>query len=260
MHFLKKSLSQNFLIDKNIREKIINLIKIKKTDIIIEIGAGSGSISKDISNLAKKSHLIEIDTNLIQSLKKNINEKKSLIHNDDILKFNIKDVIKKYKKIRIIGNLPYKISTKIVMSLTKFAKNIKDIHIIIQKEMAEKIMLKCNNKKYGKISVIMQHYFEIKKILDIKANSFFPVPKVSSSLVVLKPKKIIHSSEDAILFKKMLNKSFNNRRKKILKSIKDLPTQDLQKEINKRPNNMSLDEFEKLHKKINSHTEDYKKI
>lgn len=260
MTTFKKNLSQNFLIDKNIKEKLINQINIKKNDIIIEIGAGEGSISSDISTLSKASHFIEIDKTFIHSLEKNTNTTKSNIHNDDILKFNLKDIIKKYKKIRIVGNLPYKIATKILLTLINFKQNIIDMHFIIQKEIAEKITIKCENKKYGKLSIMLQHNFEIAKIFDIKPHSFYPVPKVMSSLILIKPKKYIENLNNKILFNDILTKAFNNRRKKIYKSIKEIKNLNIKIDLNKRPNNMSINEFIEIYKTItNQKTEDYNK-
>lgn len=253
---LKKRLSQNFLIDENIIKNILNHLNIKHEDIILEIGAGDGSLSKFISKLSKECHLIEIDKIFINKLKDITKINNTYIYNDDILKFNMKDFIKKYKKIRIIGNLPYKISTKIMLNLITFKKNIKDMHFVVQKEIAEKIILEHNNKKYGKLSIILQNFFHIKKIFDIKSSSFYPKPKVTSSFISLTPKKENLDIKDLNIFKNFLTNTFNNRRKKIFHSMKDLD-ENFNINRNSRPENFSIKEFIEMYKKLNKKTEDY---
>ncbi|HIH2762756.1 MAG TPA: 16S rRNA (adenine(1518)-N(6)/adenine(1519)-N(6))-dimethyltransferase RsmA [Candidatus Azoamicus sp.] len=248
MNIFKKNLGQNFLIDKNIKNKILNSINIKNTDIIIEIGAGEGSISSDISSLSKKSYFIELDGNFIKKLENSVDKCKSSIHNDDILKFNIKDIIKKHKNIRIIGNLPYKISTKIIIMLTEFQKNIKDLHFLVQKEMAERIISKKNNQ--NKISIKMQYFFEIEKLYDVKPNSFYPIPKITSSFIKLKPKQKKNEITDFNLFNKILTNAFNNQRKKIKKSIKEIKNENIIINNDLRPQNLSIEEFLKIYNHI----------
>lgn len=240
----KKSLSQNFLIDENIKNKIIKEINIKKTDILLEIGAGNGSLSEKISLLSKKTYLIEIDTDLIPELKCKLNKNNNTnIYNDDILKFNMKDLAKKYKQIRIIGNLPYKISTKLLLNLINFDKKIKDIHIIIQKDMAERISTEQNSKDYNRLSIITQYHFNIKKIFDIKATSFKPIPKIISSFIKLTPKKNKKFLLNYNIFKNIIKTAFNNRRKKLSKSIENLDKFKKYINTNNRADNTSVNEY-----------------
>ena len=238
----KKFLSQNFLIDQNIKKKIIDSININKNDIILEIGAGNGAISKDLSILAKQTILIEIDTSLIPHLKnklKHINNKE--IYNDDILKFNTKDIIKKYKMLRIIGNIPYKISTKIILNFIKFKKNIKDMHLVIQKEISNRLIK--NNKFYSSSSVIIKYHFNIINIFDIKPNSFKPIPKIKSSFIKLIPKKNDIKLLNYEIFKNIIKSSFNKKRKKIYKSIKNIKQFKKYINIYKRAENTTLNEY-----------------
>lgn len=255
MKIFKKYLGQNFLIDQNIKNKILNSINIKKDDVIIEIGAGEGSISSEISLLSKKSYFIELDKNFLKELEQTINKNKSSIHNDDILKFNIKDIVKKHKKIRIIGNLPYKISTKIILMLTDFKKNIKDIHFIVQKEIAEKITFKKDNQ--NKLAIKIQFFFEIEKMYDVKPNSFYPIPKITSSFIKLTPKKYTNEIKDIDLFNNILTQAFNNQRKKIKKSIKEIKDENIIKNTELRPKQLSIKEFLNIYKHIKK-IEEYK--
>lgn len=248
MKIFKKYLGQNFLIDQNIKNKILKSINIEKDDVVIEIGAGEGSISSEISFLSKKSYFIEVDKKFIKELEKTINKNKSSIHNDDILKFNIKDIVKKHKKIRIIGNLPYKISTKIILMLMDFKKNIKDIHFIVQKEIAEKIIFKKNDQ--NKLAIKIQFFFEIEKMYDIKPNSFYPIPKITSSFIKLTPKKCTNEIKDINLFNNILTQAFNNQRKKIKKSIKEIKDENVIKNTELRPKQLSIKEFLNIYKHI----------
>jgi len=238
----KKSLSQNFLIDQNIQNKIINEIKINKDDILIELGAGDGAISKSLSTFAKKTILIEIDKNLIPKLQQNIYNDNTKIYNDDILKFDFKNIFKKYKKIRIYGNIPYKISSKLILLLTELKKNIKDIHLVIQKEMSDKLEKKQTSNT---ISILTEYHFKTIKIFDIKSNSFKPKPKIKSSFIKLIPTNNRHLIKYDT-FKDLIKNSFKKKRKKISKSIKHI--KNFQKYINveKRAENINLKEFIRL--------------
>ncbi len=222
MFKFKKKLSQVFLVDENIKKKIIKSINIQYNDIILEFGAGDGSISKYLSYLPNQIFFIELDTTLIPKLKKKIqHDNKKKIYNDDILKFNLKDIIKKYKKIRIMGNIPYKISTKLILNLIKFKKNIIDIHFVIQKEICEKLIF-TQNKKQNYTSIITQYNYNIEKLFNIKANSFKPIPKIQSSFVKLTP---IYKNKKPLnynIFTNIIKTAFNKRRKYLFKSIKHI--------------------------------------
>lgn len=240
----KKKLSQNFLVDDNIKKKMLKYINISKKDIILEIGSGEGSISKDIYTLAKIFFFVEIDKDLIANLKKNINFCNNVkIYNEDILKFNLKDITKKYKNIRIIGNIPYKITSKILNFIEIFSENIKDVHLIIQKEMAEKIS---NNKQQSSIALILNYKFKITKIFDIKPTSFKPIPKVTSSLIKLEPmsneKHLINYS----MLKNIIKLSFENKRKKIKKTITHIEKFSKYINIEKRPEDLTINNFIRL--------------
>ncbi len=241
---MNKNLSQNFLIDDNIKKNMLNHINISKKDIIVEIGSGKGSISKDICKLAKTSFFIEIDTTLINNLKDNITLSDSVkIYNDDILKFNLKDITKKYKNIRIIGNIPYKITSKILNFIELFSDNIKDAHLIIQKEMAEKIS---NDKQDSGIALMLNYKFKITKIFDIKPHSFKPCPKVTSSLIKLEPKLNETYLINHTILKKIIKSSFEHRRKKIRKTITGIEKYKKYINIEDRPENVSLNTFIRL--------------
>ena len=184
----KKKLGQNFLIDENIIKKIINCTPITHETEIFEIGAGSGNLTKFFfEKNPKKIFLIEKDKSLYEILKKEFGNK-AQIFNEDILKFSNNSHFS--KNTIIFGNLPYNISPQI---LTKFIFNsekfkFKMLIFMFQKELADRIIAKVNSSKYGRISILSNWKFNINKVFDISANSFFPRPKVNSTLLIFTPK------------------------------------------------------------------------
>ena len=183
----KKSLGQNFLIDQNIIKKIIKIENIYDNSIILEIGAGYGSLTKKIEEAKpKKIFAIEKDTNLAQDLEDNLKNFKNIkIINDDI--FNIIKNKKLGDNIIVFGNLPYNISTKILAELVlikSWPPWYKSLIFMFQKEVADRIIADSNSKNYGRLSIISSWKMDIEKIIDIDPSSFFPSPKIKSSLFV----------------------------------------------------------------------------
>ena len=184
----KKSLGQNFLIDKNIINKIIHAAGIVSSDVVLEIGPGTGNLTKFIvSQKPKKIYLIEKDENLANTLEKQYLNKISIIKKD-ILKIPYE--FYSGKKFLILGNLPYNISTKILSQwcLNK-SLNVSKMILMFQKEVAERILANVNSKNYSRITILSKWKFNIKKITDVKPNSFFPKPKVHSTVLEFASKR-----------------------------------------------------------------------
>ncbi|BFI91205.1 hypothetical protein SSAmo_1960 [Enterobacterales bacterium endosymbiont of Anomoneura mori] len=214
----KKELGQNFLNNLYIIKKIIKIIKLKKNDILLEIGSGFGIITKLIILHLKKINLVEIDLNLIKFLKKYLQfkKKKILIYKKNILKINLIKIVKKEKKlIKLFGNIPYNISTNLIFYIIKYIYYIKKIYIILQKEFFEKILSTSKKKTNGRLNIIIKYYFNIKPIFKISKNSFIPKPKIKSILIILKPYKKIFFIININIFNLIIKLFFNNRRKKI---------------------------------------------
>ena len=256
----KKSLGQNFLIDENIIKKITSLIEIKDKSIL-EVGPGTGNLTSYIlKKNPKKLLVVEKDKNLANLLKKKF-EDKLVIINEDILKINEKDLDK--EKLIVFGNLPYNISTEI---LAKWILNLENknfwfdaLILMFQKEVADRIVSKFNSSKYGRLSILANWKLEIDKICDIKPGSFSPKPKVDSSLLFFKPKKIFYKFKNSKNLEKITRIFFNQRRKKIKTPFNILfkgnlnVLNRLNLDLNLRPHNLSqdiyyklTDEFEKL--------------
>ena len=245
----KKSLGQNFLIDADVIQTILNCSKIEGKEVL-EVGPGTGNLTeKIIDQKPSKIYLVEKDNTLIEILKKKFDYNISYI-NDDILKIDEKNLSK--NKLTVFGNLPYNISTEI---LTRWIVNLDskiwfdELILMFQKEVAERIISKCNTSNYGRLSIISNWKLDIKKIVDIKPSSFRPKPKVDSSLLVFTPKKNYKKTCSEISLEKITKIFFNQRRKKIKKPFNQLfnnadqIANKLNIDLNLRPQNLNLDTY-----------------
>ena len=224
MGYVKKSLGQNFLIDKNIINKIINLTDIKNKNII-EIGPGLGAITYEILKKKPKSLiLIEKDDKLYEKLKiEFLNNKSIELFNQDILKFNLEKKIK--PNSIIFGNLPYNISSQILVKILRFNKwppNFTDIIFMFQKELGNKIIGNFKSNNYGRLSILTNYRLEILNKFLISNNCFFPKPKISSIILHFKPKKKFNKIKNLKNLEKVTNILFSNKRKMINKNIMKL--------------------------------------
>ena len=248
----KKSLGQNFLKDKKILEKITNIERIQNK-IVLEVGPGTGNLTSMIlKQRPKKFIVIEKDKNLAKELESNFKNQLTII-NEDILKIN-ENLLSK-EKITVFGNLPYNISTEI---LSKWIINLKDIFwfdcliLMFQKEVADRIIADFNTSNYGRLSIISNWKLNIKKICDIKPDSFFPRPKVDSSLLYFYPKKNYYKIKNPKTLEKVTRIFFNHRRKMIKKPFNQLFNGNLEIlnklkiDLKLRPQNLNFDTYYKL--------------
>ena len=248
----KKSLGQNFLIDKDIINKIINTVSITNNEIL-EVGPGTGNLTKEIlKKNPSKMYLVEKDTILAEYLKEIINERVK-IFNEDILRFNESSLSK--NKIIVFGNLPYNISTEI---LSTWIKNLKDEYwfsdliLMFQKEVADRIIAKFNTSAYGRLSILANWRLNISKICDISPESFSPRPKIQSSLIHFTPKKNFAEIKDPVNLEKITRIFFSHRRKMLKKPFNQIfnGNSDLldkfNLDLNLRPQNLDFDTYYKL--------------
>ena len=249
----KKSLGQNFLIDHKIIDKITNIVNIKDKSIL-EIGPGTGNLTFNIlKKKPKKMIIIEKDSQLSQLLRKNL-ESKVVIINDDVLK--IDDNKLENENLIVFGNLPYNISTEI---LCKWILNIKNknfwfeyLILMFQKEVADRIISKFNTKNYGRLSILANWKLEIKKICDVKPSSFFPKPKVDSSILFLKPKLDFFPIKNSKNLENLTRIFFMHRRKMLKKPYNQIFNGNLEIanklkiNLKLRPQNLNLETYYKL--------------
>jgi len=242
----KKSLGQNFLTDKNIVNIIINTGNIKKNDIVLEVGPGTGNLTEKIlSKNPKKLFAVEKDKSLAKKLHEKFREKIILI-NDDILKIDEK----KYSKdpMIVFGNLPYNISTQILIKWIRYNNlnnTFKKFILMFQKEVAERIIAETNSKNYGRLAVLSSWKLNIKKITDVSPNSFYPIPKVKSTILLIEPKSEYFNLKNPKNLEHITNIFFNQRRKMIkkplniiFKNVNEI-SKKLNININDRPQNLS---------------------
>ena len=248
----KKSLGQNFLIDKNILEKIVSITDLKGKNIL-EIGPGTGNLTSYILNKnPKKIIVIEKDDELAINLKNKFDEKLIII-NDDVLNIDETNLIE--EKLIVFGNLPYNISTEVISKwIINLGNNFwfESLVLMFQKEVANRIIAKFNTSSYGRLSIICNWKLNIKKICDIKPESFFPKPKIDSSLLFFYPKKNFIKIENPNNLEKITRIFFNQRRKMLKKPYNQLFNGDqkvlkkLNIDLNLRPQNLNFDTYYKL--------------
>jgi len=250
----KKNFGQNFLTDQIILGRIIDALSLNKHDEVLEIGCGKGALTERI--LAKEVNLrgVEIDRDLIEELNL-IKLKNRNLHvlNEDILKISLKDISE--SKLRIVGNLPYNISSKIMLWSIKNKDMIEDVHFMLQKEFAERLISSPNKKSYGRLSILAQLFFNVEELFDVPSESFFPEPKVDSLFLRLKPKENKDLEYlDIECLQNVTLKAFTKRRKKISSGLKELLTKEDLKKINidpgLRPENLSIADYISITKYI----------
>ena len=255
----KKSLGQNFLVDRNILKKIVNVSQI--TDkTILEVGPGTGNLTSFIlKKKPKKIFVIEKDENLANHLEETFKNQITII-NDDILKINESSLFE--SKVTVFGNLPYNISTEILSKwITNSTEDLwfNNLILMFQKEVADRIIAKFNTSNYGRLSIISNWKLNVEKICDIKPDSFSPRPKIDSSLLLFSPKKNFFKIKDAKNLEKVTRIFFNHRRKMIKKPFNQLFSgnqkvlDELNIDLNLRPQNLDFTTYYKL-------TEAYEKL
>lgn len=252
-----KSLGQNFLVDESVLMDIVNSADITKEDLIIEIGPGVGTLTKELLNRAKKVCAIELDSRLIPILETEFSSFDNFtLINKDALKIDFNEVIGEENSVKIVANLPYYVTTPIVSKLLKEEYKFKSLTIMIQKEVAERMAANPNTKEYGALSILTQYYCNTEIVRRVSPNSFIPRPKVES--IVIKLERLEKPSvqvEDEKMFFNLVRAAFNMRRKTLWNATKNL---GLQKEAmekvfvesgidqKRRGETLTLEEFAKL--------------
>ena len=245
----KKSLGQNFLMDKNKINQIIESIEVGENDLIVEIGPGAGAITKELVKKNCDVLCFEIDIRLKDILSKIDSDKLEIVY-QDFLTINLSDYIdySKYKKIIFVGNLPYYITTAIINKIIDY-NHADEIVIMVQKEVAERFMAKPNSKKYNSLSVFLQYHFNIEKVCDVSKNCFEAIPKVDSTVIKFK-KSNKYKVNNETVFYKLIKDSFTQKRKNLknnLKSYDLIKIENILKKINKdltyRAESLTIEDF-----------------
>lgn len=264
---IQKKYGQNFLIDGHILENIIKSAEINKDDFVIEIGPGIGTLTQYLCESAREVVAIEIDKMLIPVLKDTLSGYDNItVLNQDILKTNLKELIKERNNsgpVKVVANLPYYITTPIIMELFKQEINLTSITVMVQKEVAMRMEAEPGSKDYGALSLAVQYHSEAAIMLNVPPNCFIPRPNVASSVIRLTSYKAppVEVIDEKLMFQ-IIRASFNQRRKTLVNGIRNAGIKNLDKnEIEKilldldlgksvRGEDLSLEEFAKISDKI----------
>lgn len=251
-HKARKRFGQNFLQDHNVIYNILSNIQANSGEHWIEIGPGLGAITEPLLNKNITLDVVELDRDLVGYLKDKFKDQENFnIHSADALNFDFAALAKDNEKLRIIGNLPYNISTPLLFHLLDNAYCIEDMHFMLQKEVVDRMCAEPGSKRYGRLSVMIQYFCEAELVFDVPPESFDPIPKVMSSIVKLTPyEKPPVEIEDIKKLNKVVTTAFSQRRKTIRNSLKKLITEEqiIELDINPtlRAESISLAEFARL--------------
>jgi 16S rRNA (adenine1518-N6/adenine1519-N6)-dimethyltransferase len=222
-HRPRKRFGQNFLHDEYVIQQIVAAIAPQPGQTLVEIGPGQGAITRLLVDNCRELHLVEIDRDLVARLASTFAQYKNLhIHNVDALRFDF-CALSSGQPLRLVGNLPYNISTPLLFHVIDDIECIEDMHFMLQREVVERMAARPGNKDYGRLSIMIQYYCQVEPILDVGPESFTPAPKVDSSIVRLTPHRIkpVHV-DDFSCFSKLVAQAFTMRRKTLRNALKNL--------------------------------------
>lgn len=231
----QKKFGQNFLIDTHVLDKIITAAGVTKEDLVLEIGPGIGTMTQYLAEAARQVVAVEIDTNLIPILEETLKDYDNIrVINDDILKVDIKQIAEQYnggRPIKVVANLPYYITTPIIMGLFESDVPIDNITVMVQKEVADRMQVGPGSKDYGALSLAVQYYAEPYIVANVPPNCFIPRPNVGSAVIRLTrhKKPPVDVTNPALMFK-LIRASFNQRRKTLQNGLNNSPEVNFTKE------------------------------
>jgi len=261
-HRARKRFGQNFLQDANVINQIIKAINPKIENHVVEIGPGLGALTDELIGHCFLT-VIELDRDLVNKLERKYSQHKNFeIHQGDALKFDFSKIVKDNltEKIKLVGNLPYNISTPLIFYLLKYKDLIADMHFMLQKEVVERITSEPGSKTYGRLSVILQYACETNHLFNVEPEAFKPAPKVDSAIIRIKPREIIAEPvADEFLFQRLVTQAFSQRRKTIRNTLKTLASdtqlQAAQIDPGVRPETVSVQNYVRLTNILdNAHT------
>ncbi|MCU0644280.1 MAG: 16S rRNA (adenine(1518)-N(6)/adenine(1519)-N(6))-dimethyltransferase RsmA [bacterium] len=253
----KKSLGQNFLKDENIARKIIASLNLKPGDCVLEIGSGTGILTKYLVQSATKVVGVEIDKNLVaQLLSQYSSATNFLLYQNDILKVSFKEILPGEQRWKAVANLPYHITSPVLFKLIEQRHFFESATLMVQQEVAQRMVAKPSTKAYGILSVFSQCYAETQILFDVSRHVFFPKPEVTSAVVRLEFNKPgLLNEYDEPVFRQVVRGTFNQRRKMLRNSLLAIPDLDLDLDkinfdLKQRPEQLSVSDFVELTKQI----------
>lgn len=252
----KKKYGQNFLIDQNIQEKIVKSAQVKDTDVVVEIGPGLGALTSHLVRRTNLLHLYEIDQGLVSYLEEEYQNKGVVIHHQDILEAELQFP----SSIKVISNLPYYITSPVLFYLLENNQPISDIVVMMQKEVAERLGAAPKTKQYNALTVILSYLADVKVLFHVPKTSFYPVPEVDSSVVLIRPYQKIKGDPETPKFIRFVKNCFHQRRKTLLNNLSstyhiakkdlDLLLEESIHTLTVRAEELTLDQFMKLYEEL----------
>jgi len=220
----RKRFGQNFLHDQGVIDDILTAIDAQQDQHLVEIGPGRGALTLPLVQSCQFLDIVELDRDLIPILQTSLVEHKNLsIHEADALRFDYKPLVKQSEKLRVIGNLPYNITTPLLFHLLEQADCIDDMCFMLQREVVERICAQPGNKTYGRLSIMLQHQCQAELLFIVPPEAFDPIPKVESAIIYLRPlKQPVGGEVDLTALSKVVTKAFNQRRKRIANTLKNM--------------------------------------
>jgi 16S rRNA (adenine1518-N6/adenine1519-N6)-dimethyltransferase len=252
-HIPRKRFGQNFLVDTQVIAAILEVLRPDKDDCLVEIGPGLGALTRPLLRSVNQLDVVEIDRDIVERLRKEFAEEKLAVHACDALEFDFSTL---GKNLRVLGNLPYNISTPLLFHLSQFAEVIRDMHFMLQKEVVARMVAAPSTADYGRLSVMLQNRFEMEQLFTVPAECFRPAPKVESAFVRMIPRsKPLAEANTHALFTQIVSAAFGQRRKTLRNTLGNYlhatDFAELEIDPGQRAENLSVLQFVSIAKYLN---------
>ncbi|RZA05263.1 MAG: 16S rRNA (adenine(1518)-N(6)/adenine(1519)-N(6))-dimethyltransferase RsmA [Moraxellaceae bacterium] len=248
-HKARKRFGQNFLIDHGIIRDIVRAVHPHKDDLIVEIGPGKGAITQLLADSCDNLRVIELDRDLVPWLKVKFEKHPNFqLYQADALQFDFAQLITNNQPLRIVGNLPYNISTPLIFHLLSYSTQVRDMHFMLQKEVVKRMAAKAGDSAYGRLGIMVQYYCDVENLFEVPPTSFDPAPKVDSAIVRLVPyKELPYKANNIKTLENLVNVAFQQRRKTLRNALKQLLAPDIIEQLpidtSARAEEISLSEY-----------------
>ena len=220
-HVARKRFGQNFLVDAQVIGSILAAIAPRRDDLVVEIGPGLGALTAPLIERLDRLHAVEIDRDIVARLRRRFPPEQLQLHEGDALSFDFRSLVSGEQVLRVLGNLPYNISTPLLFHLAQFADRVYDMHFMLQKEVVERMVAEPGNTDYGRLSVMLQYRFVMDWLLDVPPEAFDPAPQVDSAVVRLIPRRPEElTARDERHFATLVAQAFSQRRKMLRNTLK----------------------------------------
>lgn len=252
-HKARKRFGQNFLHDHNIIQRIVSAIHPQNSDLMVEIGPGQAALTEPLLQHLQHLHAVELDRDLVPMLRERLSRHGLEVHEADALKFDFRQLAHD-RPLRVVGNLPYNISTPLLFHLFEYRSQVKDMHFMLQLEVVDRLAATPGNRNYGRLSVMAQYYCQIDKLFQVPPGAFNPPPKVMSAIVRLIPRPCPWPASNEALLEHVVKTAFSQRRKTLRNNLKQLLTAEQLEQLNLdlglRPEQLTLKDFVQLANEI----------